>query len=183
MKRIDERRFDFIPQSMWDSLNKRDLKSLNSYRRTYRWYKDTDDQISELKDQLNTLKEKKKSYVSKLTKLNYDLDHIRNDFYFSFSISYKKKKKYYTCDLNRKKYRKSGGLGSERLIVGHLQKYYKNDNSKLDEMERIGWDRFIRKEVMNPDGEIYERIIKTIMKDITLGGISLNRDFLFPISK
>ena len=87
MKRIDERRFDFIPQTMWDSLNKRDLKNLNSYRRTYRWYKDTDDQISELQDQLNTLKEKKKSYVSKLTKLNYDLDHIRNDFYFSFSIS------------------------------------------------------------------------------------------------
>lgn len=183
MKIIEERRFDFLPQSMWDSLNKTDLKNLNSYRRTYRRYKDTDDQISELEDQLKSLKEKKKSYVTKLTRINWELEHIRNDFYFTFSISYKKKKKYYGCDLNRKKYKKSGGLGSEKLIVGHLQEYYKNDKSKLDEMERMGWNRFVRKVVQDPNGEVYERIIKTMMKDITLGGISLNRDFLFPISK
>ena len=168
---------------MWDSLNKRDHDNLNSYRRSYRWYKETEDQISELQDQLKSLKDKKESYVKKLTRLNYDLDHLRNDFYFSFSITYRPKKNYYNCDISRRRYNKSGGLGSERLILKHLQKYYENDKSKLDEMERIGWERFIRKEVMNPDGEIYGRIVKSIMKDVRLNGMTLNRHFLFPLDK
>ena len=125
MKIIDERRFSFIPKVMYDSLKKEDREHLNNYRRFYGWYKRTDDQIIELETKLKSLKEKKKDYVNKLTRLNYDLDHLREDFYFSFSITYRPKKKYYSCDLGRKIYKKSGGLGSEKLILEHLHKYYK----------------------------------------------------------
>ena len=47
MKKITERQFDFIPKKKWEILSKKDRDSLRDYRRTYRWYKENDDDYVE----------------------------------------------------------------------------------------------------------------------------------------
>ena len=61
MKRIDERRFDFIPQYLWKSLSKKDKDHLRNYRLNYRHYNDNDKKIDGLQKELVDRKEKKKS--------------------------------------------------------------------------------------------------------------------------
>ena len=58
MKRIDERRFDFIPQTLWKTLPQLDKNNLRKYRSSYRWYVENDKKIEELQKQLKERKEK-----------------------------------------------------------------------------------------------------------------------------
>ena len=60
MKKITERQFDFIPKKKWEILSKKDRDSLRDYRRTYRWYKENDDKIKELEQELKSKKGKNK---------------------------------------------------------------------------------------------------------------------------
>ena len=78
---------------------------------------------------------------------------------------------------------KNGTLGSPKLIENHLRKYYKRRHLKLAELDRIGWDRFIRNEVNDRSGksEVRDVIVDAITKDVSLKSFSLNRKTLFPI--
>ena len=58
MKIIEERQFDYIPDKVFKNLSKRDRDNLRSYRGTYRWYKDNDDKIKSLEEEITKRKEK-----------------------------------------------------------------------------------------------------------------------------
>ena len=181
MKIIDERRFDFLPQKMWKSLTKVDQDNLRGYRRKFRWYKDNDEKINSLKKELKKRKEKKKDQVKELTKLNYDLDHLRNDYLFSWSVSKLSNKNYFNFTISRKGHpSKSGTLGSPKLITDHLQTHYKRNKTKLKELKSKGWKTFILKEVTDKKGKVFNRIMDCIIKDKTLKSFTINREFLFP---
>ena len=140
MKIIDERQFDFIPQNKWKILSKKDQDKLRDYRRTYGHYSRNEDKITELEKELKKLNEKKKTYVHRLTTINFELDHLRNDFRFNWSVSeLTNRKDYYNCYIGRKGRSKSGSLGNPKDITEHLKKYYKGNKSKLEELEDEGW--------------------------------------------
>ena len=182
---IDERRFDFIPQKKWKNLSKKDEKSLRSYRSIYRWYKETKEEIELLEKQIKQKKEKVNSYLSKMKNLNYEIDHLRDDYHFSWSVSKIKKKNYYNLCISRRGHTpKSGGLGSPKLIENHLKTYYKRNKNKLNDLDRLGWDRFIRSEVNDRSGKskVRNRIIDMITKDNSLKSFTINRKVLFPIN-
>ena len=78
---------------------------------------------------------------------------------------------------------KNGTLGSPKLIERDLRLYYKRRPLKLAELDRLGWDRFIRNEVNDRSGksEVRDVIVDAITKDVSLKSFSLNRKTLFPI--
>ena len=86
MNRIDEGRFDFVPKYLWTTMSKNNKDNLRNYRLYFRYLNDNDKKIEELEKELSDRREKKKSYVDKLTRLNKDLDHLRNDYNFSFIL-------------------------------------------------------------------------------------------------
>ena len=117
-------------------------------------------------------------------RINYEIDHLRTDYHFSFSIYKVKNKNYYNCSIGRRgRTPKNGTLGSPRLIENHLRQHYKRRNDKIEELEKIGWNKFIRNEVNDKTGKskVRDRIIDMIMKDKTLRSFTLNRKLLFPI--
>lgn len=185
MKIITERRFDFLPKKMWEHLSKEDRDKLRQYRATYRWYKSNEDKITELQKELKERKEKKKEHVSRLTKLNFDLDHLRNDFRFTWSVSrLKHRPNYYNFTISRKgsgRNNKSGAFGSVKIIKEHLNLFYEGDKKKITELQRLGWKQFVMKEVSDTSGRIYNLILECIMKDVSLKSFKINRDFLFPL--
>ena len=179
---IDERRFDFIPTKKWKNLSKKDEKSLRSYRSTYRWYKETKEEIELLEKQIKQKKEKVNSYLSKMKNLNYEIDHLRNDYHFSWSVSKLKNKNYYNFSLSRRgHYPKNGTLGSPKLIEGRLTKYYKRNKDKLEYLKKYGWKQFLVREVNDNDSKVRNFIIDSITKDPTLKKIPMNRKILFPL--
>ena len=64
MKTIQERQFDYIPYKVFKNLSKRDRDNLSSYRGTYRWYKDNNNKLKALEDEINKRKKKKYKYIS-----------------------------------------------------------------------------------------------------------------------
>ena len=181
MKTIDERRFDFLSQKMWKSLTKKDQDNVHVYRRKFVWYRDNNDKIKSLEKELKKRKKKKKQQVTELTRLNNDLDHLRNDYLFSWSVSKLSKKNYYNFTISRNGHpSKSGTLGSPKLIIEHLQTHYKKNKVKLEELNSRGWKTFILKEVIDKNGKVYNRIMDCIIKDKTLRSFTINREFLFP---
>jgi len=182
MKIITERQFDFIPQKKWKILSKKDIDKLRDYRRTYGHYTRTDDKITELEKELKKLNEKKKTYVHRLTTINFDLDHLRNDFKFGWSVSkLKNRPNYYNCYIGRKGKSKSGSLGNPKDITEHLKKYYKRDKLKLKELEDEGWKTFLEFEFDDTDSKVYHNVLDMISKDKTLNSFTINRNTLFPI--
>ena len=182
MKIITERQFDFIPKNKWKILSKKDQDKLRDYRRTYRWYKDNDDKIEELKQELKDRKEKNKKFVHDLVEHNFELDHLRNEFQFNWSVSkLKNRPNYYNCYIGRKGKSKSGSLGNPKDITEHLKKYYKRDKSKLEELEDEGWKTFLSFEFDNTDSKVYHNLLDMISEDSTLDSFTLNRNTLFPL--
>ena len=182
MKRIDERRFDFIPQYLWKSLSKKDKDNLRNYRLNYRHYNDNDKKIDGLQKELVDRKEKKKSYVKKLINLNKELDHLRNDYHFSFSITKLKTKNYYNGTISRRGHNsKSLTLGSPKLIEDRLRDYYKSKKDKIEFLDKVGWKRFLQFEFNDNSSKVRKYIIECISKDVTLKNFSFNRKILFPL--
>ena len=182
MKIITERQFDFIPQKKWNILSEKDRDKLRDYRRTYRWYKENDDKIKELEQELKSKKGKNKTYVHRLTDYNFKLDHLRTEFRFNWSVSkLKNRPNYYNCYIGRKGKSKSGSLGNPKDITEHLKKYYKGNKSKLEELEDEGWKTFLEYEFDNTDSKIYHNVLDMISKDSTLNSFTINRNTLFPI--
>ena len=182
MKLIDERRFSFIPQRQWKNLNQDDRKTLGSYKSFYGHLKRTDETIDELEKQIKILKKKKGDYLTKMKTLNYNIDHLRTDYNYSFSISKQKTKNYYNFTISRRGHNnKTGGLGSPRIIEKHLKEFYKRKKGRLEELDRMGWDRFVRSRVMDMDGRIRGMIVDMVTEDSSMKKFSINRNTLFPI--
>tara|TARA_B100000886_G_scaffold208217_1_gene144062 strand:+ start:381 stop:1091 length:711 start_codon:yes stop_codon:yes gene_type:complete len=186
MKIIEERQFDYIPNKIFKSLSKRDRDNLRKYRSTYRWYKDNDDKLKSLENEIIRRKEKKNQYVKDLTKKNKELDHLRKDYQFSWSVSkLKNKGDYYNFSISRRQYHtKTGSLGSTKNIKEQLSNclFYKNDEDKKKQIEK-DWKLFLRKEMTDHKSKVKLLIMDLIMKDVTLKKVSLNRKSLFPLTK
>ena len=186
MKIIEERQFDYIPNKIFKNLSKRDRDNLRKYRSTYRWYKDNDDKLKFLENEIIRRKEKKNQYVKDLTKKNKELDHLRKDYQFSWSVSkLKNKGDYYNFTISRRQYNtKTGSLGSTKNIKEQLSNclFYKNDEDKKKQIEK-DWKLFLRKEMSDHKSKVRLLIMDLIMKDVTLKKVSLNRKSLFPLTK
>tara|TARA_X000000950_G_C13424939_1_gene461619 strand:- start:214 stop:507 length:294 start_codon:yes stop_codon:yes gene_type:complete len=95
-----------------------------------------------------------------------------------------KNKDYYNCSIGRRGHTpKNGTLGSPKLIEDHLRLHYKRRKDKIDELEKIGWKKFIRNEVNDKTGKskVRDIIIDMIGEDKTLRSFTINRKLLFPI--
>ena len=184
MKIIDERRFSFLPKKLWKRLSKEEVSNLQSYRSYYGHYKKATEEIKELTKQIEIRKKKVDDYVHKLTRINYDIDHLRSDYNFSWSVSKHGKKDYYNLCISRRGHLpKSGGLGSEKLIVNTLREYYKKDKERLGKIEKFGWKIFLSREVNDSDenNRLRNMILDFIYKDSSLKSISITRKVLFPL--
>ena len=186
MKIIEERQFDYIPNKVIKNLSKRDRDNLRIYRGTYRWYKDNDDKLKSLEKEITKRKEKKEQYVKELIKKNKELDHLRKDYQFSWSVSrLKNKGDYYNFTISRRQYNtKTGSLGSSKSIKEQLCTclFYKNDKKKKIQINK-DWKMFLRKEMNDHNSKVRLLIVNLIMKDVTLKKVSLNRKSLFPLTK
>ncbi len=182
MKTIDERRFTFIPQNKWKNLSEDERKTLGSYKSYYGHYIKVEDEIIELENRILKLKDKKSTYLGKMNKINYKIDYLRNDYNYSWSISKIKKKNYYNFTISRRGYpTKTGGLGSEKIIMEHLNTFYKRKKKRLEELNKIGWNMFVRKRVMDSEGRIRNMLVDMVSQDVSLKKFSINRNTLFPI--
>ena len=184
MKIIDERRFSFLPKKLWNRLRKEERSSLQSYRSYYGHYKRTTEEIEELNKQIDIRKKKIDGYVNKLTTINKDIDHLRSDYNFSWSVSKIGKKDYYNLCISRRQHDpKSGGLGSKKLIVDALNEYYKKDTERLGRIKKLGWKEFLRREINDRDenNRLRNRILGFINDDPSLKSITINRKSLFPL--
>ena len=186
MKITEERQFDYIPDKVLKNLSKRDRDNLRSYRGTYRWYKNNDDKIKSLEKEITKRKEKKEQYVKELIKKNKELDHLRKDYQFSWSVSrLKNKGDYYNFTISRRQYNtKTGSLGSSKNIKEQLRNclFYRNDENKKRQINK-DWKKFLRKEMNDHNSKVRLLIMDLIMKDVTLKRTSLNRKSLFPLTK
>ena len=186
MKIIEKKQFDYIPNKIFKNLSKRDRDNLRKYRITYRWYKDNEDKLKFLENEIIIRKEKKNQYVKHLIKKNKELDHLRKDYQFSWSVSkLKSKGDYYNFTISRRQYNtKTGSLGSTKNIKEQLTNclFYKNDEDKKKQIEK-DWKLFLRKEMSDYNSRIRLLIMDLIMKDVTLTKVSLNRKSLFPLTK
>ena len=181
---INESRFDFLPKKKWKSLTKKESSNLQSYQSYFGHYKKITEEIDQLKKLIKEKEKKLKNYSNKLMRINYDIDHLRSDYHFSFSIYKVKNKNYYNCSISRRGHSpKNGTLGSPNLIENHLKNHYKRRKDKIEELDKIGWDRFIRNEVNDRSGKskVRDRIIDMITEDKTLRSFTINRKLLFPI--
>ena len=182
MKTIDERRFSFIPQKKWKNLKEDERKTLGSYKSYFGHLLRTEDKIYELENQIDKLKEKKNDYLTKMKTLNYKIDYLRNDYHYSWSVTKQKTKNYYNFTLSRRGHpTKTGGLGSPKLIEEHLREFYKRKKGRLEELDKLGWERFCRKRVMDLNGRIRNMIVDMVSQDSSLKKFSINRNTLFPI--
>ena len=138
--------------------------------------------IKELEKELSDRREQKKSYVTKLTRLYEDLDHLRRDYNFSFSITKLKSKDYYNGTISRKGHKsKSFTLGSPKLIEDRLRKNYKRRKEKIDYLDNVGWKSFLHFEFNDNSSKVKRYILGCINQDVTLKKFLFNRKILFPI--
>ena len=181
---IKEERFDFIPRNKWKILTKEEVSNLKSYQNYYSHYKRIIGEVEELKNLIKDKEEMIKTYSRKLILINYQIDHLRIDYHFSFSIYKVKNKNYFNCSISRSGHApKNGTLGSPSLIEDQLRNHYKRRKDKIKLLDEIGWDSFIRHEVNDRSGKskVRDRIIDMIHKDKTLGSFTINRKSLFPV--
>ena len=182
MKRIDEGRFDFVPKYLWTTMSKNNKDNLRNYRLYFKYLNDNDKKIKELEKELSDRREQKKSYVTKLTRLNEDLDHLRNDYNFSFSITKLKSKDYYNGTISRRGHKsKSFALGSPKLIGDRLRQYYKRRKDKIEYLDNVGWKSFLHFEFNDNSSKVKRYILGCINQDVTLKKFLFNRKILFPI--
>ena len=134
----DEKRYDFLPKKKWKHLTKKESKNLQSYQTNYGHYKKITEEIDQLKKLIEEKTERLKTYSHKLMRINYEIDHLRTDYHFSFSIYKVKNKNYYNCSIGRRgRTPKNGTLGSPRLIENHLRKHYKEKKIKLRNWKKL----------------------------------------------
>ena len=186
MKKIEEWPFNYIPDKICKKLSKRDRDNIKIYRRTYRWYKYNDDKLKLLEKEVIRRKEKNEQYVKELLKKNKELEHLRKDYHFSWSVSrLKNKSDYYNFTISRRQYNtKTGSLGSSKNIKEQLCNclFYKNNKDKKRQINK-DWKLFLRKEMSYNNSKVRLLIMDLIMKDVTLKSVSLNLKSLFPITK
>jgi len=140
MIRTELRKWDFIEDDKeWKEwrkgLSKKDSSNYSKFM-SYRGHLvKTERRIDKLNEQLKMEKDKVRDYLSKLTEINKEIDHLRKEFNLSVSVSpWTKDKRNYYClgTISRSGYNKiSFNLGNmEKKVRPHLMEYYKTNNQK-----------------------------------------------------
>ena len=57
----------------------------------------------------------------------------------------------------------------------------RRSNRPLEELNKIGWEMFVRKRVMDTEGRIRNMLVDMVSQDVSLKKFSINRNTLFPI--
>lgn len=186
MKTTEGRQFDYIQKKILKNLSKRDKDNLRKYRSSYRWYKDNNEKLKALEDEINRRKKKRNNYVKDLAKKNKELEHLRKDYQFTWSV-YKLNKKgnYYNFTISRRQYHtKTGSLGPAKKTKEQLLNclFFKHDENKKKQIEK-DWKLFLDKELSDYKSKVSLLIMDLIMKDVTLKRVSLNWTNLFPLTR
>ena len=182
-----KKKFDFIPEPLYQKLDKRTREKLLTFRRKGHNLNQKTKRIENLKKKIDEekvlLNEMKKDY----TDLFNQIQHLRKDFYFTCSIvSYKNKygTRYFNLLICRTGLpNKSVGLGNEEKITDRLLEYYKGKRKIIGEIKK-DWKTFLK--VESNGGDTYYRILEMIMSNPSgfneqKGGITISIDDLFPL--
>ena len=183
-----KKKFDFIPESLYQRLDERTRNKLLQYRRD-RWnLEQKERKVKRLQQQIKDEKELIKERRGDLIDLHNQIQHLRKDFYFTCSVvSFKKgNKRYYNLLISRTGLpNKSVSLGSEEIIKEHLTTYYKRlGKRKIVSEIKKDWKTFVK--VESNGGEIYEKILDMIMSNpegfnYQKGGTTINRNDLWGV--
>lgn len=181
------KKFDFIPDSVYKNLDEKIRDQLLMFRRRSHNLKQKEDKISNLKKTIKLEQSKLVEMRSDLIDLHRQIQHLRDDFYFTLSVtSYKKKNnRYYNLNINRTGLdNKSVSLGRSDTIKEILIKYYstfvKVNKDKVIQEIKDDFVSFLK--VDGNNGHLYEKIMKIIMKSKTTN-LDIDRNSLFPISE
>ena len=189
-KKMDElkrrKRFDFIPQELYEKLDDEVRKNLEDYREKYRLTVLKQKRIETLKTNLKEQRDLLRVMKRELTHSISDIIHLKKDFMFNCSVvSFEVKNRnntYFNLLISRNSHKtKSCSLGNEETVKEHLLTYYK-DNRKVIKEIKSDWKGFLK--VESNWGNTYTRIMKMIM-DNPLGfkNETINRHTLFPINQ
>tara|TARA_Y100001980_G_C14549670_1_gene331698 strand:- start:352 stop:954 length:603 start_codon:yes stop_codon:yes gene_type:complete len=149
---MSEKRLQFFSKNIsfrqfLNSLTKRELSALQSYRSYYGHYKRCDDEIEELEAKIKKLKKRRREHSKKLTQRNQTIDFLRDTFSFSASISsYIKDKKFFgTKRYNEywiltlrcsKERRKALTLGTKEKLIEVCMNYYQDDAEAISKIQK-----------------------------------------------
>ena len=85
--------------------------------------------------------------------LNYKIDHLEQTTIIHSVYPNKRPRITTTSQFHGEVINnKTGGLAPSRIIEKHLKEFYKRKKGGLEELEKMGWDRFVRGRVMDMDG-------------------------------
>jgi hypothetical protein len=172
MKTNDIRKFpqfDYIPKDKWDKLTKQEFKDLMSYKGVYSHLDKNLKELERCKKRIKELKVKIEEGYEKLYDRTPTIDHLRDSYNISVSVfvnktykSIKDKKtyKYYSvCIQKRNTPKRSCNLGEGRVIRDFLYDYFKDSDNSIKMLNKKGWLRFLKDEVMygEPFDIIFER--------------------------
>ena len=148
---MSEKRLQFFSKNIsfrqfLNSLTKRELSALQSYRSYYGHYKRCDDEIQELEAKIKKLKKRRREHSKKLTQRNQTIDFLRDTFSFSASISsYTKDKvdgnsaynEYWILTLRcSRERRKAINIGSKQKLIEVCMNYYQDDAEAISKIQK-----------------------------------------------
>ena len=182
-----EKKFDFIPEPLYQKLDKRTRDKLLLFRKNRYNLKRKEKKILNLQEEIKLEKELLMDMRGDLINLHNQIQHLRKDFYFTCSVvSYKNKygTRYFNLLICRTGLpNKSVGLGNEEKITDRLLEYYKGKRKIIGEI-KDDWKSFLK--VESNGGYTYYRILEMIMSNPSgfneqKGGITISIDDLFPL--
>ena len=152
-------RFDFIPEPLWKKLTKKEFSDLMSYKGVYSHLKKSLDEIEKCKKRIKVLKDKlegKDGYYKKLKTKTKEIDHLRDTYNITCSITVGKRHtntksgittEYWNLIVSRRNNTPlSTSWGNDKKIKDYLNEFYKDDNRTLGMIKKKGWLPFLKNE-------------------------------------
>ena len=196
MIRTELRKWDFIEDDKewkeWkNGLSKKDSSNYSKFMSYRSHLVKTERRIDQLNEQLKLEKDKVRDYLSKLTDINGQIDHLRREFYLSVSVSpWTKDNKNWYClgTISRSGFNKiSFNLGNmEKKVRPRLMKYYKTNYPKKKKFNSQDLDTFKGRikfcEELNGEWFNYLSDIREhIRKNPKVKSLKNSIDFFYPI--
>ena len=179
----DKYRMDFIPQELYDKLDKETLNKLLDYREQFRLLAIKEKKIKRDEEKLKVQKQLLRDMIRNLKDMDPFLQHLRSEYNINNSVtSYKGKNgtRYFNICVGRKgRTTKNCSLGNEETTLAHLKKYYRKDKKVLNEINEdwVGWMKY---EINF--GSTYTKLLSMVMDNPNgFKNMTINRDLLFPL--
>ena len=196
MIRTELRKWDFIEDDKewkdWkNGLSKKDSSNYSKFMSYRSHISKTEKRIDKLNEQLKVEKDKVRDYLSKLTEINGQIDHLRRDFNLSVSVSpWTKDNKNWYClgTISRSGFNKiSFNLGNmEKKVRPRLMDYYKTNHPKKKLFNSQDLDTFdgrlnFCKKLNMVLSSYLPQIREHIRKNPKMKSLQKSIDFFFPV--